>query len=151
MTQGLRKRHLYFWVVLLILLPVGWFLSVKAIPPTPAGSQLVQAEIAAPLSEVIFSKDYKNSNISVRLLTDTSNQVQIELNLREVSQTAAAVLYISDQVILANSEAQLIGQIGTQGLYRFACGRKNKLPNPFFLHLTDPVKARSIFTYKIQH
>ena len=40
MTRGLRRRHLFVFVVLLLLLPIGFFLGLAGRRPVPAEREL---------------------------------------------------------------------------------------------------------------
>ena len=118
MIRPLRKLHFYGWILIGILLPVGFISAYLVIPDQAViNGDIPPISTALPLSEIIFTKDMSDMLLNIRQENDKQ---QIELVIKKPLTVPNSSLYLSDDPQPSNIDQMLLlGSIETRGIYRF--------------------------------
>jgi hypothetical protein len=132
MTKNLRKKHLQFWTVLAVLLPVG-IISGWLVIPDQQHVKLLQQSSPALLSAVYRSIDKPSYAINLRT-DETKKQWQLEFKNKQVLTVPSAVVYQVDTA--DTTKRKLVGRIEAKGDYVFALQQDSagRVPTHFILY-----------------
>ncbi len=111
MTSGLRKAHKYIWLLLVVIVPVIMFLSIKDLDifSSRTDSATFESSIKNPL------KTTENNLIRITLYEGS-----IEIILKSTLKNASSIVYASE------AKKQIIGQLTTAGIYNFNMEKQPK-------------------------
>jgi hypothetical protein len=138
MKPSLRSRHRQIWVILAILLPIGWFASVWSIP-APVRQQPVRPALPPPFARIL--KTQTTTGFLFNLREDPAGtQKQIEVFILKPLETPGIQLYAKGA---PNGHDQLLGALQTRGVYRF--NLDSTLTAPVF-RLEDPIHNKTVST-----
>jgi hypothetical protein len=138
MIIQLRRRHYYIWLILSVLLPIGFIWAYLNIPKMPSDSIHKTATVAYPT--LIQTKEI--TDLKVNLRQNTEGGYQIELTVLKPLVGAANQLYLSTTA--DNPLQTLLGALGNRGTYYFPL--PNTIASASFLNLTiyDVIKQKQL-------
>jgi len=116
MMRPLRKRHLFTWRLMALLLPAGIIIAWLSVPEQLAQT-LLQPDTTVPLPVIIKTTQTGNYTVSIRGNADGS-QLQLEWINKTVLQYPTATIYAGNE-IKNFKEAKLIGRIEARGNWYF--------------------------------
>lgn len=136
MIISLRNRHLFIWVALAILLPIGFSLAYFAIPEKSPG-RLVIPEVLPAMGQILSS--HESDELLIRVLGNASEtQKQLEFTLKESLSSPSSFIYLcasgkSEQL----DQCRALGRLKSKGVYRFELKENSK---EFELVIFDMIK-----------
>jgi len=110
--KPLRKKHLQIWILLAILIPAG-IISGYMVVPKAAVNKLFQEDKGAALPVVVNKTETKNYSVYLRSSADKKNYQLQWINTKAFTQPSA-LIYTEN-----NGEKELIGRVGSTGIYYF--------------------------------
>jgi hypothetical protein len=120
MNSGQRKAHKYIWLLLIIIIPVIVFFSVKNL-------DLFSSENNTPSqlkgSEKISLKSAENDLIKIAVYENS-----IELILKSTLKNSSSIVYEMDK---KGNKSNVLGQLTTAGIYNFNI---NNPPNGIIIY-----------------
>ncbi len=118
MISQLRRRHFRIWAALAVALPLGFLAAYRSIPSPLMGALPAASDDALPtLLTVSETADFR----VCRRFSGLTGAQQLEISLKKPLTHASALLYWRDTgQPISPDNAQLLGQLGPQGVYRFA-------------------------------
>ena len=127
MTSGLRKAHKYIWLLLIIIVPVIMFFSIKDLDFSSSENDSITFETSKknPL------KTTENNLIRVTLYKDS-----IEIILKSTLKNASSIVYASKT---SRIKKQIIGQLTSAGIYNFSIEKQ-----PISILVYDELKDKLI-------
>jgi len=134
MTSGLRKAHKYIWLLLIIVVPVIMYFSVKNLDVfssvNNASSQLIG-------SKKVSLKSYENEIVRTSVF-----ESHVEIILKSTLKNSSSIVYEMDK---KGNKSNVIGQLTTAGIYNFDI---NNLPKGIIIY--DDLKQVEItkFSFK---
>lgn len=142
MTPRLRKIHRYTWFSLAILLPISWLAAIWAIPgevwQTP-----VRPEQPAALPVLLQSKE--SGDFVINLLQDsTGKQRQIEIFIKKPLANPNTTVTVEGGG--SKVEGEILGLLGTRGVWRFDLDSLTAKNQPFKLRFEDKIQGRVLRT-----
>jgi len=120
MNSGLRKTHKYSWLLLLIIIPLIMFFSMKGLVLFESTNE---TGINSNFSRSISDKDFENDLIKVAFYPKS-----IEIILKTTLKNASSTVYTVDD---KNKKQKVIGQLTTAGIYTFEI---NDIPKNIMLY-----------------
>lgn len=108
MNSGLRKAHKYSWLLLLIIIPLIMFFSIKDLVLFESTNN---RDISPNISKVIPDRNFENDLIKVAFY-----QKNIEIILKTTLKNASSTVYAVDDNL---KKQKVIGQLTTAGIYTF--------------------------------
>ena len=124
MNSGLRKVHKYSWLLLLIIVPLIIFFSMKNLVPFESTNK---ADINPKFSKAIPDRDFENYLVKVAFYPKN-----IEIILKTTLKNASSTVYAVDD---NHKKQKVIGQITTAGIYTFEI---NNIPKNIMIY--DDIK-----------
>ena len=121
MNRNLRKRHLRYWIVLAILLPVGFVWALVAIPQF-VSEKPIRKNIPLGLEHVVKEQTHDTANICIR--SDKKGNFQLEIILKEPLESPSPGLYLKVNGTTGLKGNVFLGNIGSRGTYRFSISEK---------------------------
>lgn len=123
MITSLRKRHRYTWVILSVLLLLGfgaawWLTQDKAVYPD------VDTEALVPAYPNVL-KSVEQQHIKLNLRADDQDKLQIEIHIKEPVPLPAPVLYLNQTGEASPDNNQALAGVGAVGLHRFPINTKS--------------------------
>ncbi|NAS31316.1 hypothetical protein GTQ40_10065 [Flavobacteriaceae bacterium R38] len=112
MTSNLRRRHLFMWIGILVILPVLMILAIINIPKFPVNDQLV--EIASSNKGAVL-KTAITDNVELKLIEAASKKI-LEIQILQPLKASSATVHILNDDL---SKGDFIGQISAKGIYKF--------------------------------
>ena len=139
MVPQLRRRHKWIWLILTILLPLGFITSYSLISQT---QDMVNAPLLAskpaPLSKIASIRE--TPQFDIRLREDNNLGLkQIEVTLNEPLSRPSTHLYLSDKSSKEIGNAQFLGVLDSKGIYRFNLNPSMTYQNAFVLLFYDKI------------
>ena len=122
MITSLRKRHRYTWLILSILLVLGFGASLWLVQAS-VYDDYSATDLAEAYPDIIKSTD--QDNIKLNLRTDAQNNLQIEMYIKKPVPLPAPILYLNLSGEASIQGNQALGAIGAVGLYRFPIETKD--------------------------
>jgi len=108
MNSGLRKAHKYSWLLLIIIIPVIMFFSIKDLMLFESTKK---ADISFNFSKDIPDREFENDIIKVAFYPKN-----IEIILKITLKNASSSVYTVDENL---KKQKVIGQLTTAGIYTF--------------------------------
>ncbi len=119
MVPELRKRHKWMWLVLTILLPLGFITAYSLIPESQElRNKQLPATKPIPLTKIVSIRQTPQFDVSLREDNGLGLK-QIEVTLKETLTRPSTHLYLSDKSSTGIENAQFLGVVTTRGSYRF--------------------------------
>jgi hypothetical protein len=149
MMKPLRKRHLFIWRLLALLLPAGIIIAWLSIPKQLLQT-LLQPGTTAPLPIIIKTAQKENYTVSIRGNADGS-QLQLEWINKAVLQYPTATIYAGNEN-KNFKEAKLIGRIEARGNWYFPLDStfRNETGNADHFILFDFIHQQVIDTINLK-
>lgn len=104
------------WLILGILLPIGFFTAYSVIPTYPTDNPNL-LEINPAVGKIIHTAEDDEFLVNYR---EANNQCQVEITLKQALSVPALVVYNSTAPDSTINDANLLGRLGTIGTYRYA-------------------------------
>lgn len=120
MTSGLRKAHKFIWLILIIVVPVIMFFSMKDLNVFSSENNSVSQHIDSKKNN---TKSFENDIIKVVVF-----EGHIEIILKTTLKSSSSVVYGVDE---KGNKLNIIGQITTAGIYNFNI---NNLPKGIIIY-----------------
>lgn len=133
MIIPLRNRHYMVWIMLTILLPIGFFAAWRFVP-NKIFDESELALLQPAVGELVQS--YTTTNFVVNLRVGNVG-AQVEVLIRQPLENPSTFVYLGDTV----EEATTLGVLGAKGLYRFNLPRAPKEGKLIFF---DRIKNETI-------
>jgi radical SAM superfamily enzyme YgiQ (UPF0313 family) len=140
MIRSLRKRHLYTWVFLAVLLPIVFFMAYSVNPSAVFEDNFSIGEGDEVFEQVVKQLESDDPLMKVSLRTNGTEQ-QLEIDLRESIVSPAPSVYISEVPSVDVSQARVAGPLGGKGVQYFAL---DSLPVKSIL-IYDEIKKETLF------
>ncbi|WP_033961190.1 hypothetical protein [Psychroserpens jangbogonensis] len=134
MTSGLRKAHKFIWLLLIIIVPVIMFLSVKDLD---VFSSKDNTSSTLEGSKKVNLKSFENDIVKTSVF-----ESHLEIILKSTLKNSSSVVYEMDE---KGNKPSVIGQITTAGIYNFEI--KN-LPKGIIIY--DDLKNIEITKFSFQ-
>ena len=131
MILAQRKRHLYTWVVLGLLLPLGFGLSWQVIP---------QDKIEIPAKHMEF--------ISVEYSHHGGDAI-LEIQIRKPLAAPGLLVLLGKKSNSHPESAILIGQINGMGLYKFQLPDFEPASKPSYLLIYNPYSKMVTYQFPL--
>lgn len=113
MNRNLRKRHLHIWVILALLLPLGFIWAYQVIPSTESSPSLLPT--GSSLSDELFL---------VSLTAGSNKAPKLEISIQQPLSTPSTLVYLTSKSSPEIEQAILIGALGPKGVYHFDLPRQ---------------------------
>jgi hypothetical protein len=133
MTSGLRKAHKYIWLLLIIIVPVMMFYSIKDLDLFSSGNNTI-SELSG--SKKINLKTSENDMIKASIF-----ESQVEIILKMTLKNSSSVVYEMDE---KGNKSAVIGQLTAAGIYHFTI---NNLPKGIIIY--DAIKQVEITKFSL--
>lgn len=117
MIHPLRKRHQAMWLLLGILLPLGFIAAILAKPEFPA-QQLVSVLPALPEGKIVKNASVAHTNAILYQLNDDT--YTLALILDKAPQSPITTVYLTDNNTNTLEGKQAIGKVNGKGTYLFS-------------------------------
>ncbi|MGK0316830.1 MAG: hypothetical protein ACI86M_003066 [Saprospiraceae bacterium] len=134
MTSGQRKAHKYIWLVLIIVVPLTMFSSIKNLNIFSA-SRHMPTHLEG--SHEISLKSYENDIVRVSVFESS-----IEVILKSTLKNSSAVVFEMDA---KGNKLKAMGQLTTTGIYNF-----NTINLPKGIIIYDDLKQVEITKFSFQ-
>ncbi len=118
MIRPLRKRHLYIWVLLAILVPVIFGAVAFSDHSQPANENWHSQSKKQPQEQVLFQGEEEGVILKV-LQVSGSPLRKLEFELWEPLTGTSALVYWVPQGEIVIEKGILLGQVGPRGVYTF--------------------------------
>ncbi|MFK7903758.1 MAG: hypothetical protein AB8B69_01470 [Chitinophagales bacterium] len=139
MVPQLRRRHKWMWLILTILLPMGFITAYSLMPPTQETiAQPLPDSKPAPLSKIISIRQTPQFDVKLRE-DNILGLKQIEVVLNKALKRPSTHLYVSDKSSKEIADAQFLGLLGSKGDYRFNLNPAITYQNAFVLLFYDKI------------
>ena len=132
MIHKLRNRHFYTWIVLALILPLGFMLAWRAVPE-PLFGEIISHKRPSEAEIIELSEDHL---IRVNALVDAENP-GLEIILKTPLTVPGANIYLAADDSEDINLAQLLGQVDSKNSYYFSTGEQIKQGQ--FLLFYDPI------------
>lgn len=143
MIHPLRRQHRYTWILLAILLPLGFTLAVIAIPEQKLHSKNLGFGKTGALMDI--EKSAAGTQLKANLRKDPKQLVrQIEIMVMHPLQSPSATVYLSPEASININGGQFLGQLGPKGVYRFNLDSVQSQYSEIHLLIYDPIKDQPI-------
>ena len=128
MTSGLRKAHKFIWLLLIIIVPVIMFFSIKDL-------NIFSIE-GNTTSQIKSSKKSKLYSFENDIIKGAIFESEIEIILKSTLKNSSSIVYGMDE---KGNRLDAIGQLTTVGIYNFNI---NSLPKGIIIF--DDIKQVEI-------
>lgn len=139
MIPELRKRHKWMWLILTILLPMGFITAYSLIPKS---QELVNKQLPTtkpiPLTKILSLKNTPQFDVSLREDSHLGLK-QIEVLVKKTLTRPSTHLYLSDKSSKGIKQAQFLGILETQGAYYFNLNPSMTYQNAFVVMFYDKI------------
>ena len=143
MIRSLRKRHLSIWVVLGILLPIGFVMAFLAISEFEPVDQQLQFSLEEAFPKVVGTGE--TDYIAVQIRQDPRTLLkQIEIEVKQPLAAASALVYLTKSADQKIENGQLLSKLGAKGNYRIELDSTLSAQNTYQLLFYDQIKAAII-------
>ncbi len=150
MVPELRKRHKWMWLILTILLPMGFITAYSLIPQIPETvSQNLPAIKPTPLSKIQSIHQIPQFDVSLREGNNMGLK-QVEVVVKTPSNRPSTHLYLSDKSSKDIEEAQFLGILGSKGIYRFNLNPSLTYQNAFVVLFYDKIAGEVFEEVQLQ-
>ena len=121
MIRPLRKRHLGMWLVLMLVLPIGFFTAIGVIPDPEISGQEVQFSVSTISTPVVLEHNEASLGLNFRFhaSADSIKHNQLEVEVQNTLDQPSSFIYIADQDVDGIERAQFVGSLGPRGRYQF--------------------------------
>lgn len=120
MIYSLRKRHSWMWLVLGILLPIGFVAAVMVVPEMVVETEF---KIKQPVLYSTISSTHEEEEFVVYLRKDDNLPGrQVEVVVKEAFKVPNVLVYFSHQATETVQNSGVLGKIGGIGSHRFNLG-----------------------------
>ena len=143
MIRSLRKRHLSIWILLGLLLPIGFVMAFLAVPKLDPVEQKLQFGLEEAYPNVIGSGETDLLAVQVRENPMTGLR-QIEIEVKQPLEAASALVYLTKSPAEEIVDGQLLSQLGAKGKYRIELDSMLSAQKTYHLLFHDQIKASTI-------
>lgn len=132
-----RKRHLYTWAILAILLPIGFVMALWARPTMSISKEKKEFQPPA-MPNIVRSTGEESIVVNLRSSATNLPPTQLEIQLKQQLGAPALGVYLTNSSGIKDVKGlPLVGQVSSQGIYRFEL--TPELANMSTLVLFDPL------------
>ncbi|MCO6490679.1 MAG: hypothetical protein J5I98_19845 [Phaeodactylibacter sp.] len=142
MILKLRKRHRYIWMILSVLLPLGFALAL-ANRPGPVLPEEELIEEAAPYREREVIATAAAEGWQVNICRSPDGRAWLEAIFREASQRPVSTLYLAARVGAGPAEAVAIGPVGPRGIYQYPLDSLVASREGYYVFFYDQVRKEA--------
>lgn len=134
MNSGLRKAHTYIWLLLVVIIPIVIFFSIKNLALYSSESDAV--------SQIKDSNKKHLTSFENELIKASVYENSIELILKSTLKNPSSIVYEMNE---EGTKSNSIGQMTSAGIYNFTI---HKLPKGIIIY--DAIKNVEItkFSFK---
>lgn len=133
MTSGLRKAHTYIWLVLIIIVPVIMFFSIKDLNVFSSENNTVSQHTDLKKDSL---KSFENDIVKMAVF-----ESHVEIILKTTLKSSSSIVYDVDE---KGNKSNVIGQLTTAGVYKFNI---NNLPKGIIIY--DDLKQVEITKFSL--
>ncbi len=133
MTSELRKAHKYIWLLLIIIVPVIMFFSIKDLDLFSSGTNTA-SQLSG--SKKVTLKSFENDIVKIAVF-----EGHIEIILKTTLKNSSSVVYEMNE---KGNKSNVIGQLTTAGIYNFNI---NNLPKGIIIY--DEIKLVEITKFSL--
>ena len=108
MNSGLRKAHAYIWLLLVVIIPIVIFLSIKDLAIFSSESD--------NLSQIESSQKQRLTSFENDLIKASVYENSIELILKSTLKNPSSIVYEMNE---EGAKSNSIGQMTSAGIYNF--------------------------------
>ena len=139
MIPELRKRHKWMWLILTVLLPLG-FITAYSLMPKPA--VLVNEQLPTskpiPLTKVVSNRQTPQFDVSLR--EDNGLGIkQIEIKVKENLTRPSNHIYLSDKTSVGIENAQFLGVLTSKKAHHFNLNPAMTYQNAYVVLFYDKI------------
>lgn len=140
MIYALRKRHRKMWLLLGILLPIGFIAAVLAVPEMVVENDF---DIKQPVlySDIISSFEEEDYEVHLRKDANLPGR-QVEFVVKEAFKVPTVLVFFSHQETETIQNTGVLGKIGGPGSHRFNLGNIANQNPQIYLLLYDKFKEQ---------
>ncbi len=120
MTSGLRRAHKYIWLLLIIIVPVIMFFSIKDLDIFSSENNNASQFKG---SKKVSLKSFENDIIKIAVFEN-----HLEIILKTPLKSSSSIVYEMDK---KGNKSNIIGQLATVGIYNFDI---NNLPKGIIIY-----------------
>lgn len=139
MIRPLRKRHLFTWIFLAILLPIGFLAAISVIPVKDVSKQPLNFDTSRLLEPVVAEHSTPAFHFRFRSPTDTVLK-QLEVQVKETIDQPSAFVYLSNTTTSSIDQAELVGSLAARGTYLFDLDTALNIQTVQTIFLYDKIK-----------
>lgn len=114
MIYKLRKRHFYTWILLAIILPLGFFLALTAIPKEQFNNTFLYSRPA----DARTTSPANNEWVTVSQLL-TGQHIMLEVTINQPLTVPSSLLFIASSESAPIKEARLLGKLDSKNTSLF--------------------------------
>ena len=141
MIPKLRNQHRYTWMVLAVVLPIGFLAAWFAVPTTPTLQEIKGGNTEA-YPQVVAQQEHELLHATLR--SNDSQECQLELTLQQPLTLPFVRVYLHKQPAFNPRNAQELGLLGEKATYQFFL---DSIPSmPVSLTVYDPIKKVPLIT-----
>lgn len=118
MIRKFRKRHLYTWLVLALLLPAGFLAAYFAIPAERVEDQKVHYLNQTVIGPVIAEANTEAEIFGAKLRSSKDGQLkQLEIEVKEPIASPSTFVYIATDKKKEINSAKVVGTLKSKGTH----------------------------------
>lgn len=139
MIPELRKRHKWMWLILTILLPLGFITAYSLIlkPAVVTNEQLLTSK-PIPLTKVVSNRQTPQFDVSLRE-DNGLGMKQIEIKVKENLTLSSTHIYLSDKSSLGIENTQFLGVLTPEKVHRFNLDPSMTYQNAYVVLFYDEI------------
>ncbi|MEZ4886920.1 MAG: hypothetical protein R3E32_19480 [Chitinophagales bacterium] len=139
MIPELRKRHKWMWLVLTVLLPLGFITAYSLIPTSQVMvNQNFPATLPIPLAKIVSIRNTPQFDIQLRE-DNVLGLKQIEVVVKNALTRPSTHLYVSDKSSKKVNDVLFLGILESKGTYRFNLNPSMTYQKTFILLFYDKI------------
>ncbi len=149
MTVKHRKLHRYIWFAFAFLLPLGWLAAIWVIPET-IWQTPVHLGQPPQLTNLLQSKE--SGDFVINLRQDSTEQLkQIEIFIKKPQVNPSTVVILETIDSIKGNKEQLLGMLGSRGVWRFNLDSLTINHPDFKVRLEDNIQHLTLRSITFKH
>lgn len=146
MILKLRKRHRLIWLVLALVLPLGYLVALKARPaPIGTSAGTIDSVKTTMLKELV-----NQPTLKAWFSKDGLNGYYLEIDLTLAATHPLANFYLTNAPDADIKTGRLLGVVGAQGHQRFVVDSLALGQSPAYLLQYDPLRKEKIYSIELK-
>ncbi|WP_196891157.1 hypothetical protein [Aureivirga marina] len=144
MNAGLRKRHLIFWILILIILPIIMIRAKINVPKQPIENK-TYLEVNKQKPVLIKEINDMNDGLKFNFRGDNDKQIsQLEVILVKPLKDASSTLF---ELNYNDEKGTYIGELSQTGVYRFPIKNQRLYGVLIFDEIKNDVVIKKVFQW----